>query len=35
LAVIPFLVLEFAILFVIATVPELTLALPRLGGYVR
>jgi C4-dicarboxylate transporter DctM subunit len=35
LAVLPFLALEFAILFVIATVPELTLALPRLGGYVR
>jgi C4-dicarboxylate transporter DctM subunit len=34
-AVLPFLVLEFGILFVIATVPELTLALPRLAGYVK
>ena len=35
LAVLPFLALEFVILFVIATVPELTLALPRVAGYVR
>ena len=35
LAVLPFLALEFVILFVIATVPELTLALPRLAGYVK
>jgi len=34
LAVLPYLALEFVILFVIATVPELTLALPRLSGYV-
>ncbi len=34
LAVLPYLALEFVILFVIATVPELTLALPRLAGYV-
>lgn len=35
IAVLPFLAVEFAILFVIATVPELTLALPRLAGYVK
>lgn len=35
LAVLPFLALEFVVLFVIATVPELTLALPRVAGYVR
>lgn len=34
-AVLPFLALEFGLLFVIATVPELTLALPRLSGYVH
>ncbi|PYM98344.1 MAG: hypothetical protein DME08_08010 [Candidatus Rokuibacteriota bacterium] len=34
LAVLPYLALEFVILFVIATVPGLTLALPRLAGYV-
>ena len=35
LAVLPFLALEFAVLFVIATVPELTLTLPRSAGYVK
>jgi len=34
-AVLPYLVLEFLVLFIIATVPELTLALPRLAGYVK
>src|SRR5262249_787025 len=34
-AVLPLLALEFAILFIIALVPELTLALPRLAGYVH
>jgi TRAP-type transport system large permease protein len=34
-AVLPLLALEFGILFIIATVPELTLALPRLAGYVH
>jgi len=35
LAVLPLRALEFGILFIIATVPELTLALPRLAGYVH
>jgi tripartite ATP-independent transporter DctM subunit len=35
LSVLPFLALELVILFVIALVPDLTLALPRLAGYVR
>ena len=34
-AVLPLLALDFGILFIIATVPELTLALPRLAGYVH
>lgn len=34
-AVLPYLGIELVILYVIATVPEITLFLPRLGGFVR
>jgi tripartite ATP-independent transporter DctM subunit len=34
-AVIPYLALELVVLFAIGMVPEITLALPRLAGYVR
>jgi tripartite ATP-independent transporter DctM subunit len=34
-AVLPYLALEFGVLFMIATVPEITLTLPRLAGYVK
>lgn len=34
-AVLPYLALEFLVLGLIATVPEITLALPRLAGYVK
>jgi tripartite ATP-independent transporter DctM subunit len=34
-AVLPYLALEFLVLFAIATVPDITLVLPRLAGYVK